>query len=110
MWTAPLIDSSDDDHTMALSTPGAGAVHHITSGPRRQCSNFRPVRLLDDLVGAQQNRWGYGKAERLGGLEVYDHLKFRRKLHREIARLRAAQNAIDISGGTKKGVYPIGSV
>ena len=33
---------------------------------------------------------------------VHDHLKFCRELHREIARLRAAQNAIDISGGTTK--------
>ena len=61
--------------------------------------------LFDDLVGAQQNRWGYGKAERLGGLEVHDHLEFCRKQHREIARLGAAQNAIDISGGATPDVY-----
>src|SRR5215831_452256 len=42
--------------------------------------------LFNDLGGAQQNRWGYGKTERLGGLEVQDHLKFCRELHREIAR------------------------
>jgi hypothetical protein len=46
--------------------------------------------LLDHLVGAQQNRWGYGKAERLSGLEVHGHLVFYRKLNREIAWLRAA--------------------
>ena len=45
--------------------------------------------LLDHLVGAQPNRWGYGKAERVGGLAVHDHLKLWRKLHREIARLLA---------------------
>jgi hypothetical protein len=39
------------------------------------------------------------EAARLGGLEVHDHLVFHRKLHREIARFRAAQNAIDIGGG-----------
>jgi hypothetical protein len=33
---------------------------------------------------------GYGKAKRLGGLEVQDHLELGRKLHREIARLGAA--------------------
>jgi hypothetical protein len=37
--------------------------------------------LLDDLVRAHQNRSGYGKAERRGGLEVQDHLKFCRKLN-----------------------------
>ena len=41
-----------------------------------------PTLLFDDLVGAQQNRWRYGKAKRLGGLEVHDHLEFCRKLHR----------------------------
>src|SRR5262249_25148433 len=36
--------------------------------------------------------------------------KFGRKLHREIARLRAAQYAIDIGGGATKDVYPVGSI
>ena len=45
--------------------------------------------LLDHLIGANPNRWGYGKAERLGGLEVHDHLELGRELHWEIARLRA---------------------
>jgi len=31
--------------------------------------------LCDHLIGAQHNRWGYGNAQRLGGLEVYDHLE-----------------------------------
>jgi hypothetical protein len=31
-----------------------------------------PDRLFDDLVGAQQNRWRYGKAKRLGGLQVHE--------------------------------------
>jgi hypothetical protein len=53
--------------------------------------------LLDHLVGAQHDRWGYRKAE-IGGLAVQDHLEFCRKLHREIARFLAAQNAIDVSG------------
>ena len=66
--------------------------------------------LLDHLGGAQQDRRGYGKAERLGGLEVHDHLVFRRELHREIARFRAAQDAIDIGGGTTKVVYQVGQV
>src|SRR5215471_5209234 len=67
-------------------------------------------QLFDDLGGAQQYRWGYGKAERLGGLEVHGHLELGRKLNGQLCRLRAAQDAIDISGGTTKGVYPVGSV
>src|SRR5215831_13258278 len=68
------------------------------------------VALFNHLIGAQQYRWRYGKAERRGGLAIYDHLEFCRKLHREIARLRAAQNAIDISGGATPVVYLVGSV
>src|SRR5262249_37237964 len=45
-----------------------------------------------------------------GGLEVHGHLVFGRKLHREIARLLAAQDAIDISGGATKDVYLVASV
>ena len=31
--------------------------------------------LFDHLVGAQQDRWGYCKAERHGGPAVHDHLE-----------------------------------
>jgi hypothetical protein len=50
----------------------------------------RLLSLFDHLIGAQHYRWRYGKAERLGGLEVQHHFVFHRKLHREIARLLAA--------------------
>ena len=70
--------------------------------------NRHNEQLFDGLVGAQHDRWGYGKAKRLGGFEVQDHLKFCRQLNRKIARLGAAQNAVDISGGAMKGVYQVG--
>ena len=47
---------------------------------------------------------------RRGSLALHDHLELGRKLHRQIARLLAAQDAIDISGGTTKVVYPVDSV
>src|SRR6516225_2117293 len=79
---------------------------------RRKCSaiNRHNQQLFDHLGGAQQNRWGYGKTERRGGLAVHGHLVFRRQLHREITRLLAAQNAIDIGGGTTPVVSRVGSV
>ena len=40
-------------------------------------------------IGVQQNRWGYGKTERVGGLAVHDHLELGRKLNGEIGRLCA---------------------
>jgi hypothetical protein len=65
---------------------------------------------FDHLVGDGENARRNGNAERLGGLKVYDHLELGRKLHREIGRLLAAQDAIDIRGGATPGVYQIGSV
>src|SRR5262249_47882944 len=70
----------------------------------------RHNQLFDHLGGAQQNRWRYRKAERLGGLEVQDHLELGRKLHREIARLLAAQDAIHVGGGATKVVSLVDSV
>ena len=40
-----------------------------------------PRGLFDHLVGADEQRGRYSKTERLGGLEVKDHLEFGRKLH-----------------------------
>ena len=50
------------------------------------------------------------KTERLGSPKVQDHLELGRELHRKIARLIAAQDAIDISGGAAKAVYHAVSV
>src|SRR6516162_3642694 len=72
--------------------------------------NRHNQQLFDLLVGAQQNRWGYGKTQRLGGLEVHDHLKLGRQLHREIARLLAAQDSIHIGGGATPRVHRVLSV
>src|SRR6516165_10305042 len=72
--------------------------------------NRHNQHLFDHLVGAQQDRWGYGKAERRGGLAVHDHLELGRQLHREMARLLAAQNAIDIGAGATPRVYQVDSV
>ena len=52
-------------------------------GPQGRFSQLSAInrhnrQLFDDLVGAQHDRWGYGKTERFGGLEVHGHLKFRR--------------------------------
>jgi hypothetical protein len=42
---------------------------------------FNPVASFNQFVGAQQNRWGYRKTERLGGLTIHDHLEFCRQLN-----------------------------
>jgi hypothetical protein len=54
--------------------------------------------LFDDLVSRGEQIGRYGQPERLGGLEIDYQLKLCRKLHRQIARMLAAQDAVDVSG------------
>jgi hypothetical protein len=50
------------------------------------------------LVGTGEQRWWHLEAKRLGGLEVDHQLVFGRRLHRQIGRLLALEDAIDIAG------------
>src|SRR6516162_1440720 len=79
------------------------------SGSHLRCG-ISVAGSFDLLVAAQQNRWRHRKTERLGSPKVQDHLELGRELHRKIARLIAAQDAIDISGGAAKAVYHAVSV
>ena len=51
-----------------------------------------PARLLDDLVGAGEDRGRDGQAERRGGFEIDDQLEGRRLLDRQIGGLDALEN------------------
>jgi hypothetical protein len=68
----------------------SGLMHRSKTGPYSMTSS------------AQHNRWGYRKTERLGGLEVQDHLELGRKLNGQFRRLCAAGPRCleGISGGT----------
>src|SRR6516225_6842862 len=91
-------------HLSNMSQYGLWLQQNLTHVPQQTPLSF------DHLVGAKQDRLRHRKAERLGGLEVYGHLKLCRKLYREIARLLAAKDAIDIGGGTTQAVYRVFSV
>src|SRR3970040_2366706 len=54
------------------------------------------LSLLDDLVGAKQQRLRNGQAQGLGGLEVDDELELGRLLDREIGRLGALEDLVDV--------------
>src|SRR5258707_13454206 len=70
-----------------------------------------PQVLFDHLVGAPQKHGRHVEADRLGGLQVDDKLELGRKLNRQIVRLRAAQDAVDIvRGATPKQVVYVGSI
>src|SRR5262245_52647480 len=69
------------------------------------------VRSSDPLVGAGEERWGYFEAKRLGGLHVDHQLVFCWRLHWQVCRLRALENAVDIVGCAPQlidGIRPIG--
>src|SRR6266478_975364 len=60
---------------------------------------MRPAASFDDLVGAGEDRWRHGQAERLGGVEVDDQFKCRRLLHWQIGRLGALKDLSGINAG-----------
>ena len=54
------------------------------------------ARLLDHLVGDGEYPWRNCKAERGGGSEIDDQIKFGGCLHRQVSRLVALENAPSI--------------
>src|SRR5262245_53706176 len=68
-----------------------------------------PLTSFDHLVGAgEQGVWN-GQSKSLGGLDVDHQLILGRGLHREVGRLLALEDAIDITGCTPGLIEEIGS-
>ena len=103
LYRAEFSHSLDPQETSSVhrSTSERAVPEGTTQNPWRPAvrETDMPDRLLDHLIGTQQDRLRYRQTKRLGGLKIHGHLKLGRILQREIARLRAAKNAIDIGGG-----------
>ena len=66
-------------------------------------------RLLDDFVGARQQRGGHGEAERLGRPEIDHQFIFGRHLHRQVGRPLAFEDAVHVTGGFSGMIGAIGT-
>src|ERR1700747_1292283 len=65
-------------------------------------TSLRLAHSFDHLIGAGEQRRRNFEAERLRALEIDHELVFCRRLHRQLGRLLAFENAIHIRRGTPK--------
>src|SRR6201981_1362994 len=61
-------------------------------------TSLRLAHSFDHLLGAREQRRRHFKAERPGGLEVNHQLVPGRRLHRQVSRFLALEDAIDVAG------------
>src|ERR1017187_10409963 len=66
--------------------------------------------LFDYLVGGDQQAWRHSQAERLRRFQVDDRFVLGRCLHRKVARLSAAQDAVDVGRSPPKLIDAISAV
>jgi hypothetical protein len=74
-----------------------GPLSAITGREQMQQTTCADVTLFDHLVGASEQRWRHVEPERPGGLEVDDEFVLGRRLHRQVGRLLAPKDAIDVT-------------
>src|SRR5262245_40536417 len=106
--------SFGDLSSMSGLPPVSGLSHVVARGPRSARSRPEQAQqteqLLDDLVGAGKHRCRQVEAKRLGGFQIDNEFVFGRRLHRQVGRLLALENAIDVAGGAPVLVEEIRSI
>src|SRR5262249_21190401 len=69
------------------------------SGRPSQESSLPILTSFNHLIDAGEQRGRQFETERLGGRKIDDEIELRGLLDRDVARLRAAQDLVDIIGG-----------
>jgi len=80
------------------------AVVHVCFGPKAD------IKLLDHLIGAGEQSGGHCQAECRCGFQIDRQFVFVWRLHRQISRFLALEDAIDITGSAVIFVQLIGPV
>src|SRR5262245_211787 len=70
----------------------------------------RAPASFDQLVGAQEERFGDREAEYFGSRQVDDEIELGRLFDGDVARLRPTQNLVDIVGGAPEQVGEVWSI
>jgi hypothetical protein len=73
---------SADRDLMAVSYAPVAVVRRTTIEPPESTLTGHSLASFDNLVGAGEDRWRHGEAERLRGLEIEDQLECGRLLDR----------------------------
>ena len=88
----------DSDQISALPRNGAmGQTRALTTS-------------LDDLIGAAEQCWRYGKAQRLRRLEIDYQLEFLGSLNREVCRSGAAKNTINVICSLQNSIAAVDAI
>src|SRR5262245_7884439 len=72
------------------------AVQNRMSAKGQKRTPAQSLWLFDHLVRPREECRRHGKAERLGRFEIDHQLIFRRRLYRQVDRLFALENAVDV--------------
>ena len=73
-----------------------GATRHVRYVPIADSCSATKGSLFDHLVGASEHRVRHGETKRLGRLQINRQIVLGWRLHRQVGRLLALENTIDV--------------